>query len=401
MSKPAGTPPTSKLTSKPAGKIDELRGLIDEIDQKLLRLLEKRAALAQAIGHEKRKGQAAPASQLGFYDPEREERVLARLDQLSEGPFPRNAIRFVFKEVMSACRSLEYPLKVAYLGPEGTYSQMAAVRAFGKAVSYLEVPTIEGVFDAVTRQQADYGVVPIENSYGGGVLQTLDALVGSDLEIGQEVLIPVDHCLLSMESGLSSIRRVYSHPQALAQAKRWLATHLPGVELIESRSTAAAAATAQSEKGAAAISSRLSAEKLGIPILFEAIQDQRDNATRFAVLAVAEPRGKLAAKQVSSSSGHKAVPAQAKGSPGRNQISLCVRLRPQGSGIAQVLGALAASKVEVRRVESRATRDRKWDYYFFLDLVGHPSERRVALALKKLARLCEEVKLLGSYRSAK
>ena len=364
------------MTSK-AESVQEIRAKIDAVDNQILELLNQRAELARAIGETKKKAaleNGAPDPK--FFDPEREQAIVDRLEKNGRrGSFPSHALPFVFKEIISACRSLEAPFRVAYLGPEGTYTQMAAEKIFGRSVRFVQTPTIEGIFDALSRGQAEYGVTPLENSYEGGVGPALDSLIrGENLFIRRQKIIRVDHCLISRAGNIGQIKRLYSHPQALGQCRLWIAKNLPGVEILASRSTAAAAHTAADDPQAAAIASRLSAELLGLSILREAIQDQRDNSTRFVVLA------------------HTDAPMT-----GKDQTSVVLSLNSKPGALMKALKLFDDQKIPILRLESRAGSDRLWQYMYFVDFPGHRSDPRIARVLKRLASYCDRLKVLGSY----
>jgi chorismate mutase/prephenate dehydratase len=353
----------------PNGKIPLLRGQIDELDTEILKLLEQRAGLASEIGDEKRKTTGKQAAK--FYDPEREAEVISRLEKKSSGKFPRGAIHFVYREVMSACRSLEAASSVAYLGPSGTFSEIAVFQAFGHSASLVECATIEGVFDAVSRGQAEYGVVPFENSCEGGVLQTLDALLRNDLKIRRELFVRVNHCLLTKEKSLESIRKVYSHPQALAQCRGWLKLHVPKATVTACDSTALAAGKATKEKGSAAIASKVASELFHLKCLREGLQDRQDNATRFIILSSTD-------------------------APLTGTDRTSIAISPQ-SCLPQALKALTDAELTVIRAESRASQEKMWQQTYFIDFKGHRSEARVEAVLKRLQSVCETFHVLGSY----
>ncbi|HUP57387.1 MAG TPA: prephenate dehydratase, partial [Bdellovibrionota bacterium] len=369
--------PEAKPKADPASEISRLRGEIDSVDSQVLALLDRRAGLATEIGEAKRELQArGAAKKFTFYDPEREQRIFERLSA-SLGSFPRTAVPFVFREIISACRSLEASMKIAFLGPQGTYSQMAANLSFGSSVEYLDRPTISDVFEAVFRRQADYGVVPVENSAEGGVVQTADCLLKTELKIRSELILKIDHYLVGKTRELGSVKRVYSHPAAIAQCRAWLAQNLPGVETIASTSTSAAARSTLTDPQSAAIASRLAAEVMGLEVLRERIQDQSDNATRFVTLA--ETDGPVT---------------------GRDRTSLVVSLKDSRASLLKLLGQFDDAGIEVTRVESRPSSQRSWRYFYFIDFLGHRDERRVARVLSKASRLCESIKVLGSYPRA-
>ena len=364
-----------------------MRGEIDGTDSAILELLDRRASLAAAIGEQKRSLRAAGGKGFTFYDPEREQRIFDRLTERPSGresghadggaSFPRGAVPFVFREIISACRSLETSMKIGFLGPQGTYSQIAASLAFGRSVEYLDLPTIGEVFDAVFRKRADCGVVPVENSAEGGVLETADWLLRTELKIRSELILRIDHFLVGKATDIGEVKRVYSHPAAIAQCRSWLAQNLPGVETVAARSTSAAAKATLNDPHSAAIASRLAAEVMGLNILRERIQDQGDNATRFVTLA--DTDGPIT---------------------GRDRTSLVVSPKDSGHGLLKLLALLDQAGLEVSRLESRPSSQRSWRYFYFLDFLGHRDEPKVARVIAGISRLCDSVKILGSYPRA-
>lgn len=352
-------------------RIRGARARIDALDESILDLLVKRAEAARAIGEAKR---AARATEVVFHDPEREREVLDRLSAKGRGRFPPDAIRAVFREVMSACLAVEEPLRVAYLGPEGTFSQLAARKLFGREARYRECVTIEGVFEAVSSKDATYGVVPIENSTEGGVSMTSDALLEGDLRIRQEYVLPVVHCLLSQASSLAAVHTVYSHPQALAQCRSWIAKHLPRAQVVQTASTAAAAREAHADERAAAIGAEIASEIHDVPILRARIQDREENATRFVVLA------------------HDDAPPS-----GRDRTTLAFGVADRKGALRRVLSALETSNVNLTRIESRPSRKQAWHYVFVVDVEGHRTDATLARALRSTRRHVDFVKVIGSY----
>jgi chorismate mutase / prephenate dehydratase len=355
--------------------IDDIRRRIDSVDDKILDLLEERAGLAAEAGVAKR------AADQPLYDPEREQRVLSRLEKLhgerKDSKFPRTSLRPVFREIISACLSLEQPLTVAYFGPAGTFTHMAALSVFGLAVRYVEATTMPGVFDAVARGNAAFGVVPIENSTEGAVTFTLDSLIDSSLMIRSEVVLDISQCLIGKHAEIGRIQRVYSHPQALAQCKNWLIQNLPHAQLVVSPSTSLAAREAAADDGAAAISSRLAAELSGLVVIREGIQDRAQNATRFVVIATED-----------------APPT------GRDKTSLIFSTRHERGALKQVLELFEEQGVNLTRIESRPMKGKLWEYVFFTDLEGHRSEPPIARAIEQLTAQGAMVRLLGSYPRA-
>ena len=352
----------------------QLRARIDSVDERILALLNERAKNAAEVGELKRTLQPeAP-----FYAPAREREVLARLASLNTGPFPTEALRPVFQEIMGACLSLERPLRVAFLGPEGTFSHQAAKYQFGLSVLSLPQGAIPAVFQAVERGQADYGVVPVENATEGAVDSTLDTFIESPLRIVAEILLPVDLALLvHHDMNLPQIRRVYSHPQPLGQSQRWLAAHLPGVTQIAASSTIEAARLAREDAEGAAIASDLAAKLFDLRVAAECIQDLSGNATRFLVL------GRTAMAPT-----------------GKDRTSLVATVKDGPGALLHLLEPFAKRGLNLSRIQSRPTRRKAWEHAFFLDVEGHEQDEATASALVELREVTASVKLLGSYPQA-
>jgi chorismate mutase/prephenate dehydratase len=291
--------------------------------------------------------------------------------------FPRAAVRPVFREIVSACLSIAQPLAVAYMGPPGTFSHIAARSAFGLGARYVETVTIGSVIDAVARGSVSYGVVPIENSTEGGVTATLDALLEADVMIQSELVIEVTQCLIGRQEDPSRIRRVYSHPQPLAQCRLWLAKHLPGAELVASTSTAAAAREAAIDDTSAAIGSRLAAELYDLIVIREGVQDRPENATRFVVLGRTE-----------------APPT------GRDKTSLAFSTEHNRGALRRALEVFDDEGLNLTRIESRPAVGRRWEYVFFTDVEGHRTDVSVSRAIERLRLSCSTVRVLGSYPRA-
>ena len=350
--------------------VGEYRKRIDAIDDQLLTLLGERAKVAEEIGVLKRTAGVAT-----LHDPEREEQVLARLMGKGAGGFPPSAIRSVFREVISACLSLEQPVSVSFLGPEGTFSHMAARHLFGLSARYREATTISGVFDAVRAGDASYGVVPIENSTEGSVTPAADALIEGDLLIRQELVLDVAHVLLGRPGlALGTIERVYSHPQALAQCRVWLAKNVPSAQLVQTSSTVAACHEALADERGAAIGSRLAAELLELEAIRDGIHDRPENATRFFVIAKRD-----------------APPT------GKDKTTLAFSIKDGRGVLRSVLGVFDDAGINLTRIESRPSRQKRWDYVFLADLEGHREDEAVARAISQLGERCAMVKVLGSY----
>jgi chorismate mutase/prephenate dehydratase len=354
-----------------ATTLPELRQAIDSLDDEVLRLLNERARFVQEVG--KLKAQLKQP----FYVPERERQILERLQSMNAGPFPTEALRSVFSEIISACLSLEHPLRVAFLGPEATFTHMAARSRFGLSARYVPAATVAGVFTEVEKGLADLGVVPIENSTEGVVNSTLDVLIDSDLCITAEIATQVSQCLLTRSGTLEGVQKVYSHPQALGQCRQWLSANLPSVAQIEVASTALAARLTRDDPVAAAVASELAGHLYDLKIAKRRIEDEVRNVTRFLVI------------------GREPAPAT-----GRDKTSILFSLKDEAGVLFKVLQPLSEAGLNLSRIESRPSRKKLWDYVFFIDVDGHASEPAVQEAILTLRQRCEFVKVLGSYARA-
>jgi chorismate mutase/prephenate dehydratase len=352
-------------------KLDDLRARIDAIDEAILGQLDERAKLAEQAAEAKREAGAA-----SYYDPERERAVLDRLAGKGAGKFPNQAIKPVFREIMSGCLSLQTPITVVFLGPEGAFSHMAARHLFGLAARYREAATINGVFDAVRRGDAISGVVPVENSAEGTITHILDALVEGDLLIRQELILEASQCLVSRADHLSSIERVYAHPQVLAKCQLWLARNLTGVQFVHTNSASSAAREAVADERAAAIGTRLAGELFGLGIVAERIQDRPESATRFLIIAQED-----------------APPT------GTDKTTLAFSLPDAGSrgALKRALEVFDEEGINLSRIESRPKGTTPWEYVFLVDMEGHRQDPPVANVIRKLGTECNIVKVLGSY----
>jgi chorismate mutase/prephenate dehydratase len=351
--------------------LDEWRTRIDDLDRQLLGLLAQRAALAMEIGRAKRDA-GAPV-----FVPEREQEILEELARLNPGPLPATAIRAIWSEILSASRSLQDPFRVAYLGPAGTNTHVAARRYFGASAEYQPARGIPEVFLAVERGEAAVGVVPVENSTEGVVNHTLDGLIESDLLICGEVSLEIHHHLLSRAAELGEIKRVVSHPQALAQCRDWLERHLPHAEIVATPSTAGAAEQAVADVSTAAVASDLAGQLYGLPLLRERIEDHANNVTRFLVVG----RGPAART-------------------GRDKTSILFTIRDEVGTLHRILEPFATARLNLRKIESRPTRRRPWDYVFFVDFDGHRDEPVTQGVLAAVRERCLFLKVLGSYPAA-
>jgi chorismate mutase / prephenate dehydratase len=355
-----------------ADKLEGLRKRIDALDEQIQRLINDRAAVAREVAAVK----VAQGEDTHFYRPEREVAILRRVSERNTGPMPAEEMVRLFREIMSACLALEQPLNIAYLGPEGTFTQAAALKQFGHSVHTRPLDGIDDVFREVEAGAAHYGVVPVENSTEGVVRHTLDLFQQSRLSICGEVQLRIHHHLLT-RAGDAPITRVLAHQQALAQCRAWLETRLPHAEHVAVSSNAEAARIAAREDGTAAIAGETAAEIYGLTIRQRNIEDEPDNTTRFLVI------GKQAA-----------LPS------GNDLTSLLVSVRNRPGTLYAMLEHFARNGVSMTRIESRPSRKGIWDYVFFIDIEGHRDDARVAQALTELEQETFAVKVLGSYPRA-
>jgi chorismate mutase/prephenate dehydratase len=350
--------------------LETIRGKIDALDTKLVKILNARTRLALEIGKLKKKNGK------GIYAPAREKAVLARVAMINEGPLTDKSLRAIYREVMSAALSLEKNLKVAYMGPPSTFSHQAARSRFGGSVDYLSCETISDVFDSVEKLSADYGVVPVENSTEGAVTFTLDRLAETSLKICAELYLPISNCLLS-KVPRERIEKLYSHPQVLGQCRQWLQREMSGVEIIPVASTARAAELASREKNAAALSSQLAAEIYGLKVLESDVQDLSGNTTRFLVV------------------GHD----QNKPS-GDDKTSLLFAVQHKAGALYGALESFKKFGLNMTKIESRPSRSKRWEYFFFVDVEGHAEDKRVKKTMADISRHCSLITVLGSYPAA-
>ncbi|MEN9535060.1 MAG: prephenate dehydratase [Verrucomicrobiota bacterium] len=349
--------------------LDDIRRQIDAIDQELLALLNRRADLVHEVGVVKKR------DGLQIYAPEREESLLRRLIAMNQGRLSESSIRAIYREIMSAALALEDDLKIAYLGPEGTWTHQAAIKKFGHSVSYSPQPNFADVFDQVTRRSADYGVVPIENSTEGAVSHTLDLFVDSPLHICSQILLRIENCLMSAIPR-GEIRTLYSHPQVFGQCRAWIHKNFPHADLVEVSSTTKAAQIAQEQakQGAAALGGPLAAEIYGLKVLESAIQDRATNTTRFLVI------------------GEKTCPPT-----GHDRTSVLFAIHDRPGSLVKALQAFDNFHINLSKIESRPSKRKDWEYVFYVDLAGHCEDPQVAEALAELHQHCSMIKLLGSY----
>jgi len=343
------------------------RKAIDKIDEQIVQLLNERTRHVVEIGAIKLK------SGEEIYAPHRERHILNRICKLNPGPLTNESLKAIYREIMSSALALEKTLTIAYLGPEATFTHQAAIRRFGMSLQYVARKTITDVFNDVSRGRADYGVVPVENSTVGGVTHTLDMFIDSDLKIVSQIVLPIQHCLVA-KCRRNQIKRLYTHPQALGQCRMWIQNNLPQVEIVDTSSTTRAAELCSSEPYAAAIASTLAAEKYKLNILAIDIQDNVGNATRFFVLGRQCPEP-----------------------TGNDRTSLLFSIQDRVGALYESLAAFRKYKINMTKIESRPSKRKAWEYYFFVDCDGHIKDPKVAKAVETLQKHCNFVKILGSY----
>lgn len=350
--------------------IPEHRQAIDKLDAQIVRLLNERTRHVLGIGESKRKAGEE------IYAPHRERQVLQRVTKLNSGPITDESLKAIYREIMSSALALEKSMTIAYLGPEATFTHQAAIQRFGSSLRYAPQKTIADVFNEVAKGRADYGVVPVENSTEGVVTHTLDMFVDSDLKIVSQIVLPISHCLVS-KAKRGEIKKLFVHPQTLAQCRSWVHKNFPHTELIETSSNARSAELAAREKHSAAIAGLLAAEKYGVPVLEHDIQDNAANATRFLVL------------------GRKCSPPT-----GHDRTSLMFSIADEVGALHRALAPFRKYRLNMTKIESRPSKRKVWEYFFFVDCDGHSSEGKVAKAITQLGTQCSFVKVLGSYPNA-
>jgi chorismate mutase/prephenate dehydratase len=348
-------------------ELQSLRRKIDSLDKNIVKLLNLRAKITVDVAKVKRK------SGKSIYAPERENEVLSKIARLSKGPLEGSAVRNIYREVMSASLALEKPLRIAYMGPQASFSNLAALKRFGSQVSYVSCNSIADVFLEVERDTADYGVVPVENSIEGAITHTLDMLVDSDLKICAQVILDVAHNLLA-KCPKNKIKRVYSNPQVFGQCRLWLQENLSGVEQIEVSSTTRAAQIAAKEKNSACIASLLAGQVYKLNLIASDIEDSPHNITRFFVVGKTEA-GKTA----------------------HDKTSILFSIKDKVGALHDMLLPFKKYGINLTKIESRPSKKRAWDYYFFMDLEGHKNDVKVKKALTELEAKCKFMKILGSY----
>jgi chorismate mutase/prephenate dehydratase len=358
----------NSTATKSAASLRHLRSQIDKLDHQILKLLNERAACAAEIGRVKTEQGAE------VFSPAREEEVLQNVIQDNKGPLDASTVRAIFRELMSGSRALQQVLKVTYLGPEYSFSHLAAIERFGSAVEFERVGSIAAVFEEVNRGHADFGVVPLENSTDGRIADTLDMFTRlPEIRICAELRLRIHHNLMA-NCSQQEIRRIYSKPQALSQCRNWLSKNVPHAQLIEVASTAVAAELAQREPGAAAVASRQAAVKYGLKILYPDIEDYPNNETRFAVIGLEEAE-----------------------KSGRDKTAIMFQVPHHPGSLVDALNVFKSNKINLTWIESFPAKSAKQEYIFFVDFEGHPDDPKVRRTLDALERTCEKVVVLGSF----
>lgn len=349
-------------------KLSDLRKKIDLLDSKIVKLINERAGISCDIGKVK-KSKSQPV-----YSPDRESQVYESVARKNKGPMTDETVKAIYREIMSGCLSLESPVRVAYLGPELTFTHQASLKKFGSSVDYLSCNSISEVFLEVEKGNADYGVVPIENSTEGAINHTLDMFVDSPLVICSEVYHPIKHSLLSRAKSMKSVKVIYSNPQVFPQCRGWIEKNLPGAKLQDTTSTSRAAEIVSKKADAACISSELAAKKHKLNVLARAIQDSSTNVTRF--LVIGHSVGKVS---------------------GKDKTSIMFSVKDRPGVLHDMLSSFKSRGINLTKIESRPSKKGLWKYYFFVDMEGHHDSPKVKKALGELKKKCHFLKILGSY----
>ena len=350
--------------------LEELRNQIDELDNKLVKLLNERAHIVVEIGKLKNK------TDRPIYAPDREKEVLAKIARVNKGPLPNKSLVAVWRELMSGSFALERPLRIGYLGPGGSFSHTAAMLKFGQSVEYEPLADIRSIFDEVSKKHCDLGIVPIENTTGGGVIETLDALIDSDVKVCSEVVMAIHHNMLA-NCPLEQIEKIYSKPEVFAQCRNWLSATLKDVQTVPLASTAKAAQMARSESKTAAIGSAVAAEIYGLKIICENIEDIANNITRFLVIATEDAKP-----------------------TGEDKTAILFSTAHKAGALADVLNVFKKCGINLTNIESRPSKKRQWEYYFFMDFLGHRTEKQIQKGLEETRKHCLQLSVLGSFPRA-
>ena len=350
--------------------IEELRKRIDELDHQLVKLLNERARVVVDIGNLKNKSGGQ------IYAPDREKQVFAQIAKINEGPLPDKCLVAIWRELMSGSFALERPLRIGYLGPGGSFSHTAAMLKFGQSVEYESLADITSVFDEVSKGHCDLGLVPIENTTGGGVIETLDALIESDVKVCSEVLLAVHHNLLA-NCPLDKVEKVYSKPEVFVQCRKWLSSAFKESKTIPVASSAKAVQMAADEQGAAAIGSKIAAEMYGLAIVCENIEDVANNVTRFLVISREDAKP-----------------------TGEDKTAILFSTAHKAGALADVLEVFKRYGINLTNIESRPSKKRQWEYYFFMDFLGHRSDKHIQDGLEEACEHCIQLSILGSFPRA-
>jgi chorismate mutase/prephenate dehydratase len=350
--------------------LEELRKRIDELDHQLVQLLNERARFVIEIGKLKNKSGKA------VYAPDREKEVLAKIAEANKGPLPDKCLVAIWRELMSGSFVLERPLRIGFLGPKGSFSHTAAMLKFGQSVEYEALTDITSIFDEVSKGHCDLGLAPIENTTGGGVIETLDALIDSDVKVCAEVLMAIHHNLLG-NCPLDEIEKIYSKPEVFAQCRNWLSATFKEAKTVPVASTAKAAQIAAEESGAAAVGSKVAAELYGLRIVCENIEDIANNVTRFLVISQEDSRP-----------------------TGEDKTAILFSTAHKAGALADVLEVFKRYNINLTNIESRPSKKRQWEYYFFMDFVGHRTEKQVKKGLEETRKHCLQLSILGSFPRA-
>ena len=350
--------------------LEELRQRIDELDDQLVQLLNERARIVVEIGKLKNK------TDKPVYAPDREKEIFARIAEANKGPLPDRCLVAIWRELMSGSFVLERPLRIGYLGPGGSFSHTAAMLKFGQSVEYEPLTDITSIFDEVSKGHCDLGLAPVENTTGGGVIETLDALIDSNVRVCAEVLMAIHHNLLG-NCSLEEVEKIYSKPEVFAQCRNWLSATFKEAQTVAVASTAKAAQTAADEPRAAAIGSKVAAELYGLRIVCESIEDITNNVTRFLVISREDAKP-----------------------TGEDKTAILFSTAHKAGALADVLDVFKQYDINLTNIESRPSRKRQWEYYFFVDFLGHRTEKRVREGLKEARKHCLQLSILGSFPRA-
>ena len=348
-------------------KLSELRKNINGIDKKIITLLNNRASAAKVIGKLKKE------AGVSIYTPEREVEIYENIIKENKGPLPDKALFTIYREIMSGSLGLEKKLKIAYLGPEATFTHQAGIKKFGSNIEYYACPTITDVFRDVEAERSDYGVVPVENSTEGMISHTLDMFINSDLKICSEIMLEISHNLLG-KCNIKSVKKIYSKQEVFGQCRLWLEINMRGIALTEVSSTSKAAEIASQEKNSAAIASMLAAKKYRLNVIAKDIEDNPNNVTRFLVIGEAIPR-----------------PTK------KDKTSIMFSVKDKVGALHDILVPFKKYRINLTKIESRPSKRKTWEYYFFVDMTGHCENQNVKKALNELEKHCSFLKILGSY----